>query len=98
MQAKMSGMGDVPDISAEQLRQASEHMAGMSPDDLARAADVAQAQQMRNGPSSTPAPEQVPGQHAGSKTAGVSLGRTSLQTMHPGRSCRGTGHIFIPGM
>ena len=67
----MSGMGDVPDISAEQLRQASEHMAGMSPDDLARAADVAQAQQMRNGPSPAPVPDQAPSQNAGSSTAGM---------------------------
>ena len=41
-QAKMSGMSNVPDITQDQLRQASEHMARMSPEDMARAAEMAQ--------------------------------------------------------
>ena len=66
-------MGEVPDISAEQLREASARMAGMSPDDLARAADLAQAQQMRNGPSSSAAaqPGQPPGQAAQESMPGM---------------------------
>ena len=38
----MTGMSNVPDISQDQLRQASEHMARMSPEDMARAAEMAQ--------------------------------------------------------
>ena len=53
LQAQMSGMGDVPDISPEQLREASARMADMTPDDLARTADLAQAQQMRSGPAAS---------------------------------------------
>ena len=64
-------MGDVPDISPEQLREASARMAGMSPDDLARAADLAQAQQMRNGPSATAQPVPPPGQGAQESLPGM---------------------------
>ena len=64
-------MGDVPNISPEQLREASARMAGMSPDDLARAADLAQAQQMRNGPSATAQPAPSPGQGAQESLPGM---------------------------
>ena len=55
VQAQMSGMGEVPDVSPEQLREASARMATMTPEDLARTADLAQAQGLRNGPSTHPA-------------------------------------------
>lgn len=43
----MTGMSNVPDITPEQLRMASQQMAGMSPEDMARTAEMAQSMQGR---------------------------------------------------
>ena len=53
LQARMTGMGNVPDITPEQLRMASQHMASMSPEDMARAAEMAQGMHGRP-PGSVP--------------------------------------------